>query len=86
LSEVEIYRQLATVFAEVFDDDTIELSQETTADDIADWDSFNHVTLVVAIEQRFGIKFGTAEIEGLRNVGEMVALIARKLQGAAVRA
>ena len=52
-----------------------------TAKDVQDWDSFNHINLVVATEARFGIKFQTAEIESLRNVGQFVELIRKKTAG-----
>lgn len=74
-----IYQQLTAVFHEVFDDDTIQLTPETTADDIAEWDSFNHVNLIVAAEAHFKIKFGTADVERMKNVGDMVEFIGRKL-------
>lgn len=64
---------------DVLDDRNLKIGLETTADQIEGWDSFNHINIVVAIEQRFRIKFKTAEIESLRNVGELVHLIARKL-------
>ena len=71
----EIYAELTAVFRDVFDDETIVLAPETTADDINGWDSQAHVTLVVAAEMKFGIRFRTAELEGLRNVGDFVRLI-----------
>ncbi len=63
----------------VLDDKNLKVDFETTADQTEGWDSFNHINIVVAIEQRFGVKFKTAEIESLRNVGELVTLIAQKL-------
>lgn len=75
----EIYATLTDIFREVFDDAQLELRPDTTAADIADWDSFNHINLIVAAETRFGIKFQTSEVESLKNVGDMVATIERKL-------
>ncbi len=75
----EIYANLTDIFRENFDDQQIELRPDTTAADIADWDSFNHINIIVAAETRFGIKFQTAEVESLKNVGDMVATIERKL-------
>jgi len=71
----EIHAELTAVFRDVFDDETIVLGPETTSDDINGWDSQAHVTLVVAAEMKFGIRFRTAELEGLRNVGDFVRLI-----------
>ena len=56
---------------------------EMTAADIAEWDSFNHINLIVATEAKFGIKFQTSEIESLRNVGHFVELIEKKLAAGA---
>jgi acyl carrier protein len=84
VSTDDIYARLTEIFRDVFDDDDIVLTPNTTAADIQDWDSFNHINLIVAIETKFGIKFQTAEIESLKNVGDMVAVIERKI-GAAVR-
>jgi acyl carrier protein len=74
----QIYASLNDIFRDLFGDDAICLGAGTTAADIAEWDSVNHINLIVAIELRFGIKFSTVEIEALRNVGDMAALIARK--------
>lgn len=79
MTEPEIYQRLTKVFLDIFDDLTIELRPETSAADIPDWTSFNHVNIVVATEQAFGIKFSTPEIEKLKNVGELVALIGAKV-------
>jgi acyl carrier protein len=79
VSEDAIMEALTEIFREVFDDETITLTMDTTADDIERWDSFNHINILVASEGRFSIKFKTAEIEELRNVGEFVYLIAKKL-------
>ncbi|MCW3149104.1 acyl carrier protein [Stutzerimonas stutzeri] len=81
MNEKEILAALTQVFHDVFDDDTIVLSPETTADYIDGWDSQTHVLLIVAAEQRFGIKFRTAELESLKNVGHFVQLIGSKLEG-----
>ena len=75
------FARLNAIFCDIFDDDSIVLTPDTTADDIEVWDSFNHVSLIVAVETQFGIKFQTAEIEQLRNVGDFVAQIDRKLAG-----
>ena len=69
---------LTEIFRDVLDDDTIVLTAATTAKDIPEWDSMNHITIVVESERRFGIKVRTAEIEGLANVGALVSLIAAK--------
>lgn len=76
----DVYGQLTEIFREVFDDDTISLTPETTAADIRDWDSAAHVNLVVAIESRLRIRFKTFELESLHNVGHLAALVEAKLK------
>ena len=75
----EIYAQLTTVFHDLFDDDTLVLTPQLTAADVPEWDSFNHINLIVAVEQRFKIKFQTAELEALHTVGHLADLIQTKL-------
>lgn len=60
------------LFKEVLENEDITLSNETTAHDIDEWDSINHIYLVVEIEKHFNIKFASAEILGWQNVGEMI--------------
>ncbi|WP_312479042.1 acyl carrier protein [Stutzerimonas nitrititolerans] len=79
MTPADILDALTQLFHDVFDDDGIKLTPETTANDIDGWDSQAHVTLIVAAEQRFGIRFRTAELESLRNVGHFVQLIGAKL-------
>ena len=82
MTDAEIMQKLTGIFREVFDDDELVLTEATTADDVDEWDSFNHINIIVATEAGFRVKFQTAEIEGLKNVGHLVALIQRKLQSA----
>jgi len=82
MGEAETYVALTRLFRQVFDDDTITIRPETTADDIPGWDSQAHITLVVATEAHFDITFRTAEVESLRNVAELVQLIELKRTGA----
>ncbi len=70
-----IYERLNEVFREFFDDEEIYLDADTTADDIEDWDSLNHITLMSAVEDEFGIRFTMGEVSGMKNVGEMVEII-----------
>ncbi len=75
-----IYAQLTEIFRDLFDDDSIVLTSQTTAADIPGWDSFNHINLIVACESKFKVKFNTAEIESLHNVGHLVDVIAAKVK------
>lgn len=81
MTESEVLTQLQPMFRDVFDDDELVLTPETSAADVEGWDSLAHVSLVVAAEQRFGVKFRTAELESLRNVGHFAELISSKLGG-----
>ena len=76
-----IQERLTEVFREVFEDDALTIGPETTAADIPGWDSQTNITLVVATEARFGITFRTAEIEQLRNVGDLIELVSKKRTG-----
>ncbi len=80
MTEAKVYAGLTEIFRDVFDNDDIVLRPEMTADDLDDWDSHNHISIIVASEVHFGVKFETAEIEGLRNVGELAQCIERKLE------
>ena len=75
----EIYERLNNVFRDVFDDESIVVNDSTTSNDIEDWDSLEHINLVVAVEQEFGIKFNMNEVTTMKNVGEMVDIIISRL-------
>ena len=79
MQQQDIYAQLTTIFHDLFDDDTIVLTPSLTAAGVPEWDSFNHINLIVAVESKFGIKFQTAELESLHTVGHLVDLIQSKL-------
>ena len=78
MNEREIFTRLNRVFQEVFDDRTIRVGPQTTADDIDDWDSLEHITLISAVEREFRMKFKMGEISSMRNVGEMAQIIAQR--------
>lgn len=75
MTREQVYAELNDVFQDVFDDESITVHDETTANDIEDWDSLEHINLVVAVEKQFGIKFTMGEVNGMKNVGEMVDII-----------
>ncbi len=79
MNETETYAALTAVFRQVLEDDTITLTPTTTAEDVEGWDSMNHIFIVVELEQRFGVKFHAAEMEELKNVGELAALVQQKI-------
>ena len=75
MTREEAYERLTKVFRDVFDDEDIVLCDETTADDIEDWDSFEHINLVVAVEDEFSFKIPMGKVITMKNVGEMVDII-----------
>ena len=74
----EIFERLDEIFQDEFDDDTIHVTDATVADDIEDWDSLEHINLVVAVEKEFGMKFTMGEVTGMANVGEMVDILLKR--------
>ena len=74
----EIFTRLNRVFQDVFDDDSIRVTPNTTADDIEDWDSLEHITLISAVEREFRMKFKMGEISSMKNVGEMASIIQQR--------
>ena len=75
MTREDVYEKLNGVFRDVFDDEDITVNDATTADDIEDWDSLEHINLVVAVEKCFGIKFTMGEVSVMKNVGEMADII-----------
>lgn len=79
MDEPSIYSALQDIFRDIFDDNEIVLAATTSASDIPEWDSFNHVNIIVASEMRFGVKFRASELDELKNVGDFVQLVETKL-------
>ena len=77
MNRTEIMAKLNEIFCDVFDDEDIVLSDDTTADDIEDWDSLEQINLLVAIEKQFKIKFQLSDVNSLENVGAMADLVAK---------
>ena len=75
MTREEVYETLNGVFQDVFDDESIEVHEETTSEDIEDWDSLEHINLIAAVEQEFGVKFNMGQVVSMKNVGEMVDII-----------
>jgi acyl carrier protein len=73
-----VYAQLTDIFKDVFENPALRLFDQTTAKDITQWDSLNHINLVVAVEQHFKVHFNTGEVGRMANVGEFVDAILRK--------
>lgn len=71
----EIVSKLTEIFRDVFDDDSINITPQMSADDLEEWDSISHISLISAAEDEFGMKFTMSEVVGMKNVGEMVNII-----------
>lgn len=81
MDDTNIYERLTLIFRELFEDPKIVLKPETSESDIAGWDSFANASLIAAFEKEFAIRFRTAELQTLRNVGDFVNAIRSKVQG-----
>jgi acyl carrier protein len=77
MSDDAIYSDLAEIFHEVFDNDALVLKSEMTAADVKGWDSFKQVEILIAVQERFGLKLRSREIDGLSCVGDLVDVIKR---------
>ena len=75
MTREDVYERLNNVFRDVFDDESIVVEDATTSDDIEDWDSFEHINLVVAVEEEFNFKIPMGKVVTMKNVGEMVDII-----------
>ena len=78
MNKNEIMNRLTNVFRDVFDDDSIVITPSTTSADIEDWDSIEHINLVGAVENEFGLRFRMKEASGMKNVGEMLDIICER--------
>jgi acyl carrier protein len=80
MSKSEVMEKLTATIREVFENSSIVVSETTTADDVDEWDSLGHISLVEQIESLFKVKFALAELMKLQNVGDMADLILKKLK------
>lgn len=78
MTDAAILDDLTELMRDLFDDDGLVVGPQTKAEDVPGWDSQAHIQLVVAAEQRFGVRFRTSELESLHDVGELVSLISAK--------
>ena len=75
---MSIQSDVEEIFRDIFDNDELCITEDTTASDIATWDSLNHINIISAIEKHFGIRFALGELTSMKNVGEMLRLIKEK--------
>ena len=79
MNKETITKELNAIFQRVFSDEDISIFEEMTADDVDEWDSLNHINLIIEVERDFKVKFSNAEIARLENVGDLISLISRKV-------
>ena len=75
MTEPEIYQALTGIFHDVFMRDDIVLKPELTARDVPGWDSFKQIEIIVSLEERYGFRFHTKQLDSLHNVGDMVRVV-----------
>ncbi len=74
----EIIDRLNKLFRQVFEDSSIQVTPEMTANDVERWDSLSHLTMIAAVEKEFGIKFKLKELVSMKNVGDLITAILSK--------
>lgn len=80
MEKIELLKVVNEIFIDTLDNEDLVLTYETTANDVEDWDSLNHIQLVVAIEKHFKVRFTSQEIQSWKNVGEMLDCILKRVQ------
>ena len=78
-SREDLLAKIRTTLADLLDNNELQLSESTVADDVDDWDSINHVRLLIELERQLGFRFRADEAGGLKNVGELIDLVQAKL-------
>lgn len=80
MNREEVFAKVQEIFREVFDDEELVINDSTNADDIEDWDSLEHISLIVSMEKEFSLKFDIKVVNKLENVGQMVDLICEMMK------
>jgi acyl carrier protein len=82
MTDRDVWDRMLDIMRETFDDDTIEVTRDSTAEDVDGWDSLSHIELIVALEAAFGVQFRTGEIAGLRTVGDLADVVTNRVRHA----
>ena len=81
MQDEQIFQKIVVVIHEVFENDSLVISRETSAEEVEEWDSMQHIGLILTVEELFEIRFSTSEVVNLQVVGDLVEQIATKLKG-----
>lgn len=79
MEQTAIREKLTGIFRSTFDDSSIELRDDMTANDVSNWDSLTHMLMIGEVENTFAIKFKLKELNKLKDVGTLIILIAEKM-------
>ena len=79
MTREKVTGEVQNIFRDLFDDESIKIDDNTTADDVEDWDSLEHINLITSIEKHFSIKFAMSEVTHFKNVGNMIDTITAKV-------
>lgn len=80
MERTEIFEKVNEICREVFEDEELVVTDATTADDVDTWDSLTHLSLICEIEKAYQIKFTMGEIQGFKNVGELLDTIIKRVE------
>lgn len=80
MTREEIMAAVTQIFRDVFDDEELIITDSTNSDDIEDWDSLEHISLIISMEKEFNMKFDIKEVNKLENVGQMIDMIKAKME------
>jgi acyl carrier protein len=79
MERTDVVNKLTPIFRKVFSNDTIVVTNELNANDVANWDSLSHMLLIAEVENEFSVKFKLKELNKMKNVGDMIDIIISKL-------
>lgn len=79
MTEIELLQDLSAIFIDIIDEGEVNLTMQTTADDVEGWDSLNHIQILAAVEKKYGFRFTLNEIQVFKNVGDLVQAIQKKI-------
>ena len=79
MTRQEILATIRDILADILDNESLQLTESSTAEQVQDWDSINQVKLLIGLENEFNFRFSASEVEGLKNVGALIDLVQRKL-------